>query len=532
MNKKLELLELFEDCFDFGSTQHSWEIFEADDDNTGLVDGVNILARAVGPFFAVNGKSQNKRFYEKRLWERVLHDKKDTIDCGQMLGTIGHHQPLDDKALLEGKVSHRISKLWINEGKKLGMGELLVLNTAAGRTLNAYLRGGVKFPVSSRGYGKYNGQMEDGTQIVDADTYKLETFDFVRIPGIKNAIPQIVESKEDEIDYAKLSNEPLLILDSEESKRPTPDTQDVDKKKKVNRIMAENNDVLQKITEEKISLEQDLKRALESNTQISDTNETLKARIHDLEKVVEEYRGLGSIEDVSKVMDVTEGLLQNRPMEEADFVALQEQLAVYEEYGTPDELEEIFDKFESFMEGYETLGSPNEIDEALDRSMELVEAYAELGTPDEVTEAFDGIQTFLEEMRDVGTLEEVNACLAILEDYAPFGSPGQLSKAFEMMEAVIENTRTQHLASESQVLAKEYDVDQTVAESMVESMGSVRAREVLGAINENRNVQRRYKVGEDNLNEALVDEEGEKAGEESRVAKSGRASRLFETLSR
>jgi len=29
------------------------------------------------------------------------------ITAGQMVGTLGHDQPLDNKALLEGKISHR-----------------------------------------------------------------------------------------------------------------------------------------------------------------------------------------------------------------------------------------------------------------------------------------------------------------------------------------------------------------------------------------------------------------------------------------
>lgn len=514
-------LELFEDYFEVDPGT-SWDIFEAEEDSTGLVDGVNILGRAVGPFFVVDGKSQNKRFYEKKLWDRVLKERKDLMERGQMLGTIGHSQPLDDNALLEGKVSHRVNKLWIDENKKLGMGEILILNTPAGRTLNAYLRGGVQFPVSSRGYGKYNGQMEDGTQVVDSDTYKLETFDFVRVPGVPNAIPKIVEHKEEDDDGL----EDIHVDNLEEA------TQVAEKEDKEVFTMAnEKIDALQKLTEEKVSLEQDLSRALESNSQMTDMIETLKARISDLEKTVEDYNNLGSIEDVARVMDVTEGMLQNRPMEEADFAAIQEQLSVYEEFGSPEELEEIFDKFDAFMENYSELGSPGEINEALDRSMELLEAYNELGTVEDIDEAFNGIQGFLGEMKQLGTLEEVEACLTLLEAYAPFGSPGQLETAFEMMNAVIENTRSQHLANESKTLAEEYNVDPTVAESMVESMGASKAREVLGAINESRSVTHRYEQGEENLNEGLVDDEGAVA-QKSKVDIDTRASRLFETLSR
>lgn len=169
-------LMLFEDTY-FSSDDpvtFRWEIAESDIGNPGIVDGVSILGRAVGPFFVIDGKSQNNRFYERRLWERVIKEAQSTIQKGAMLCTIGHGQTLDDAALLDGKISHRISKLWIDENKKVGMGEMLILNTPAGRTLNTYLRSGCELPVSSRGYGKYSSTMEDGTRIVDSDTYKLE----------------------------------------------------------------------------------------------------------------------------------------------------------------------------------------------------------------------------------------------------------------------------------------------------------------------------------------------------------------------
>lgn len=543
-------LELFEDSFytEENPTALQWEVFEGDAENTGVVDGVGILGRAVGAFFVVDGKSQNNRFYEKRLWERVLGEAQQTMARGQMMGSIGHGQPLDDNALLNGKISHRVSKLWIDEGKKMGMGEVLLLNTPAGRVLNAYLRGGVQFPVSSRGYGKYNGKMEDGTQIVDADTYKLETFDFVRVPGIANAIPQIVESKEiDEEGSVEINNTMVSLEDLKQVFRDLLDeknTQALETKdsaeevQEENKIMADensNNQVLTKMTEEKIRLEEELQRALEANAQLAETNEAITAAAGELQQTVEEYRSLGSIEDLTHVMDVTENMLQNRPMEESDMVALVEQLEIYEELGTPEELEELFDKFEGFIDGYDELGTPDELNEALDRSIEMVEAYNELGTPEEVNEAFNSVECFMGEMAELGTLEEINAVCDLLEAYQEYGTPNELAHAFTMMNAVVENTRVKHLDNESRALAKEYGVDKSVAESMVESMGSVRANEVLGAINESRSITSRYRV-EDRMNEDGEDiSESVPKGSVSKSLFGGgdaRATRLMDKMSR
>lgn len=49
-------LELFEDCFqvDENPVALQWEMSEADNRQNGVVDGVGILGRAVGPFFVVD----------------------------------------------------------------------------------------------------------------------------------------------------------------------------------------------------------------------------------------------------------------------------------------------------------------------------------------------------------------------------------------------------------------------------------------------------------------------------------------------
>jgi hypothetical protein len=539
-------LELFEDTYmppDDSPTLLELEVFEEGKDPSGVVDGVNILGRATGVFFVVDSKSQNNRFYEKRLWERVLKDTESVRQKGQMLGTIGHQQPLDDNALLEGKASHRISKLWIDENKKLGMGEILILNTPAGRTLNALLRGGVQFPVSSRGYGKYNGAMEDGTQIVDAESYKLETFDFVRVPGIPNAVPTIVENKEEDI--VEVDDEPVAghIKKIEQGKKAAADDEEkLPVKQESKREVTKMEDtVLRKMTEEKIALEQDLRSALETNVQLSETIDALKGQVSEVQRMIEEYRSLGSIEEIGRVMDVTESMLEDRPVEESEIAAIVERLEVYEQYGTPEELEELFDKFESYIDQYEELGHPEEISQALDGSAELLEAYKELGNPESITEAFDATEIFMSEMAELGTLEELHAVCDLLEAYQPYGTPSELSKAFAMMEAVVENTRQKHLATESKALATEFGVDATVAESMVESMGSARAKEVLGAINESRSVTSRYKVGSELHETKEMNEDGE--GTDTRpqgLASSTllnrnattRVSRLFEQMSR
>lgn len=573
--------ELFEDSVpnDLPQVQDvKWEISEAEGPS-GVVDGVSILGRAVGPFFVIDGKSQNNRFYEGKLWRRVLGEAQQTIQKGQMLGTMGHGQPLDDAALLEGKVSHRVSKLWIDENRKIGMGEVLILNTPAGRTLNAYLRGGVEFPVSSRGYGKYSGQMEDGTRIVDSETYKLECFDFVRVPGIPTAIPKLVEAKGKDFDKEdedseekdtkkKTSNNdekstpPFMKKDTDDKSKEKDDDEGEEKDEtrvvvsqhkpleEVNAkrspqvehrkvLKMEDTAVFTKITEEKIRLEENLNQALTNNARLNDTIKALQGQIEEQAVALEGYRKLGTTEDITKVMDVTETMLHNRPVEESDFVALREQLEVYEELGTPEELEALFDKFETFMNQYEDLGTPEDLNKALDTSAELLEGYSELGSPVDINEAFDSVETFMGEMSELGTVAELHAICDLLEAYQEFGTPSELKRAFEMMNAVIENTTRTHMKNEGKILATEFGVEQTIAESLITSMGAVKARETLGAINESRGVSARYvapaknektPVREDALNEDAPVRTSMSTTLFNATA-SSRASRLFTKLS-
>jgi hypothetical protein len=246
-------LELFEDGFELENIAEFW----AFDEKVGeaVVDGHTILGRIVGPFFICDGKSSNGRYYSRHLWEKVLDEITPTIKKGQLCGTVGHQQDLDDQALCDGKISHLISKLWIHESGKVGMGEALILNTPAGRNLNAYARAGMIIPISSRGYGKYTGKTTEGLQIVDPKSYKLESFDFVRIPGIPIAQPKLVEHQN------------------------LPATRE---EKSVERDLS--NETLLRLTEDRVKTEQELTRVLESHQQVTEKNKLLAQRIEALEK--------------------------------------------------------------------------------------------------------------------------------------------------------------------------------------------------------------------------------------------------------
>ena len=110
------------------------------------------------------------------------------MDDNQMLGRIGHEAEMTDEDIAEGRFSHYTRNIdW-----ETGEAEDVILNTPMGNTLYTLLRSGVKLYVSSRADGGYNGKDEDGNDILDPETYKLERFDFVHDPGFLDAKPKMI----------------------------------------------------------------------------------------------------------------------------------------------------------------------------------------------------------------------------------------------------------------------------------------------------------------------------------------------------
>jgi hypothetical protein len=173
----------------------------SESNTSSIVDGKYIIGRVVGQFFVPGGTSRNGRFYPESLWEKVLKSSEvqERLSERKMFGTIGHdEEPVSESQLRNGEVSHIISKLWIDvddSGKKLGMGEALILGTQSGINLNIYLRSGVGLNTSSRASGRFlEGKENNGVPVVDEDSYIFETFDFVQDPGFLAAKPELVEN--------------------------------------------------------------------------------------------------------------------------------------------------------------------------------------------------------------------------------------------------------------------------------------------------------------------------------------------------
>lgn len=476
-----------------------WKIDESKEDS--VVDGINILGRAVGPMFAPDGHSLNKRFYPKELWERAINENGDRLTYGEMLGTIGHDQPLDDQALLEGKASHKVTKLWIDEDTKVGMGEIQILSTPAGKVLNSYLRGGVRLKVSSRAMGEYKGKTKDGSQIIDEASFNLEGFDFVQRPGIPTAIPVLVEHA--------LSND-----DNDTNLNPkNPDTE--------NKMSQE---ILESMTREKVKLENQLSEALTKVSTLESDKSALRTIIESKEK------------EVTRVEESLGERNRRITILESQVADLQTAVASFDKLGTAEEISTAIDNAEATIAAYREFGTPAELTEAFERVTHLIDDYNDIGSVDEINQTLDIIEQYtangpvtevnsklelLKKYEALGEIDKITTDLALTESYIQLGTPEEISKAFEMTESIVNKFEEDTLTKEVEEISTKFGVKTATVESMITKHGKDETVNILESI-KSTDVSDRYEVKNEEVKKDEIVESVEAAPASKFLTNSGR----------
>lgn len=267
------------------------------------IDGVNVLGAFSGIFFVPDGKSVNERFYPRSFWENVLKDEElqKRLEDRVMFGTIGHEDKyVDDVDLASGKVSHIVTKLWIDESTGLGMGEALILGTTSGQNLYRFLKAGCNIKISSRAYGDYiPGQLHEGMPIMDASTYRLEGFDVVLFPGFNETKLTLNESKsKNDIKKDKLIVENIIKRRSNimaaKSKKLLKAESDLTSELKRSKLKAESDVIAKNKIIEK--LEADLKNAETERDQ-------WKVEGSKLLESYKKYNSLGTLKSIQEKLD-------------------------------------------------------------------------------------------------------------------------------------------------------------------------------------------------------------------------------------
>lgn len=327
------------------------------------VDGVSILGKVKGNFFFPGGVSRNNRYYSESLWEKVLMDEDvvSRMNNRNMFGTIGHETALTDETLLEGKFSHFITSLSINEDGKSGTGEALILGTPAGRVLHTLLSAKCKLYVSSRAEGKFKGENK-GIPAVDPDSYKLQTFDFVVDPGFLEANPSLIESLKEEF------NQVLQINDEEG---------DINMSK----------ELLEILTKQKIELEKSLEEAIVSLDKVKNEKSTAAAELNILKAQVEKLTGENTVL-AGNIANMVEKGIYNTVLSTSQTV--RESLDRYKVLGTPEAIKEAIAALSTLMTEKENfvkeVGPYEEVGITLKKAIAMIEGYKALGTPEHISE--------------------------------------------------------------------------------------------------------------------------------------------------
>ena len=200
-----EGMDFIEEALGYGDPL---EYTEVNEDVISESEGSNpspykILGRCSGNFQPIGEFSRNKRLYSEDLWPKILEGEelKSRLAHRAVFGCLGHADKLvDDRDIQEGKVSHIVTKLEVRKDKMTGKpflyGELEILDTPAGRILEAMYKGGADLYVSSRAAGKLFPVPGQNYSLIKPEQYVMHTFDVVCRPGFVKARPMFEAASE------------------------------------------------------------------------------------------------------------------------------------------------------------------------------------------------------------------------------------------------------------------------------------------------------------------------------------------------
>jgi len=388
----------------------------------GVEKRAGVLTIIEGESFAPGGYSRNKRFYSKKLWENVLGNDAvlEKLANRNMYGALGHDVELTEKSLREGLFSHIVTDIRIDENGK-GISRYEVLDTPSGRILDSLARAGSSLYVSSRADGTYDGQDEDGNDIVSEDNFEFFTFDFVLDPGIKSANPKLVEMLEKlEEQYNNSINntggngmEKLQeMLDKVMGEKLILQNDLGDSKSK----LQEKNDSIT-ILENKLS---------ESDSKLKELEEKL-VKLTESDKLLEEFNKL----------DATPSEILEANRKAADLIKSYRNVA-----SSPRVVLEANRKAADLIKSYRGIGSVKEIRETNKKAHVLISEYKKLGTPSQISRLVSETTTKKNELRLSALVSDLGVSEEKIKQFGLDKSDKEIKEFFKgLMESNFERTK-------------------------------------------------------------------------------------------
>jgi hypothetical protein len=161
---------------------------------TESVGGVNRKVLKVGGRFQfANRLNANQRIYPRAVLEQAIEEIQDDVKARGVLGEYDH--PPDAKIHLD-RVSHLITKLWMEGDEVYGECEVLE-KLPLGAQLKGLIESGVRIGISSRGVGDMESSIHEGDECYKVlPGYQFVTFDMVAEPSVHGSYMTVKEGKE------------------------------------------------------------------------------------------------------------------------------------------------------------------------------------------------------------------------------------------------------------------------------------------------------------------------------------------------
>ena len=152
------------------------------------------VLRLGGQFQLADHPNANGRIYERTVLASAVQDLQEAIQSRRVVGELDH--PADAKIHMD-RVSHLVTKLWMEDDGAV-YGELeIIRGTPMGNTLAALVEGGVTIGISSRGVGDLEDIVVEGrTYQRVMEGYTLVTFDIVGEPSVGGSFLDVMEERQ------------------------------------------------------------------------------------------------------------------------------------------------------------------------------------------------------------------------------------------------------------------------------------------------------------------------------------------------
>ena len=155
-----------------------------EDEKRRVANGACILSGVMQMSETQNG---NGRIYKHETLLREVKSYQKLVEENRALGELDH----PDSSVVELKnVSHKVTKIWMEDNKCLG--KIEVLDTPSGGILKSLVESGIKLGISSRGMGSVT---ENNGKIMVEDDFQLICFDMVSDPSTPGAF-MMTEAKQ------------------------------------------------------------------------------------------------------------------------------------------------------------------------------------------------------------------------------------------------------------------------------------------------------------------------------------------------